>query len=227
MNIISIFISIFLLLFNNSTLFSQDLDTLYQDEYFSTMTETPYSSYYPDQVIESNITPSNLYLDKQITDTNQGTINLLGTITNINIPAYKTYNRNKLLKSLNFPELVTSKNLLENLNNTFWQLKYFDSWDTKFYTTVQLSFSNLAMNTSVINNHLEIVDQKQYRLLPVKMITPNEGIFIHGLPDGTQIFIYIKLFLPHMLVVKIVNTFEDAERIANVSITKLPIFIIL
>ncbi|MGL4393718.1 MAG: hypothetical protein ACRCS8_00615 [Brevinema sp.] len=165
--------------------------------------------------------------DGEVTNSSLINSELISSITNTYRPAYKTHNKKKLEYSKNFPRLDTDKSLLANIDKTFWQLKFTSNSEMRDFKTIQISFDDSRLKMSWINQDNEVVINNIYHLLPINIISVNEGYYIHGNPDGTQIFVYVKLIAPHLLVLKIENRFENIENSNQLPLKELPIFVII
>lgn len=168
------------------------------------------------QTIEQNISSNNT--SSIITNTNT-------TSSNIQYysPGYKTFNYNKL-KTKNIPKLLTSDGMLKNIDYSYWSLKFYSHPDRNLYNQINLAFENNSIRIQTIDLSNKIIEDNQFHLSPVKMFKPNEGIFAYANDHGELRFIYMNLLLEHLLALKMVNSYEEAEKASSESLTKLGVF---
>ncbi|MGL4676558.1 MAG: hypothetical protein ACRCWI_02685 [Brevinema sp.] len=143
--------------------------------------------------------------------------------TNLYSPPYKTSNYRRF-KTKKIPQLLTSEGMLQNLDNSYWSLKFHSHPDIALYENMTLHFKDNKLNLKAIGYTQELLEDLSFLLSPVKMFKPNEGIFAYSDPKGQIYFVYLHLLLQHLLAMKIVTSYEEAEQVSQQSLTELGIF---
>ncbi len=143
--------------------------------------------------------------------------------TNIYSPPYKTFNYERF-KTKTLPKLSTTDSMLSNLNGSFWSGSFWSLKYTFLYPYIDVSFKGSTMTLSTLDAAENLLSENSYVLTPIKMFKPNDGIFAFPDKDGQIRFVYMHLLLEHLLAIKLVSTFEEAEEASKQSLTDLGVF---
>ena len=216
-------------------------DDYYDDEYYDQeyTDDEYYNEEYTDNTEAYNTAPIKKSVISPPTTTNKtitkntitnATKNIIPTpIKNTNknfyMPPYKTFDF-KNLKTKKTPKLLSSEGMLKNLDQSYWLLKFYGHPDIAVYKYVELSIKDSQMNIQLLDYADTVVENNIHQLTPIKMFKPNEGVFAYPDKNGTLYFVYLNLFLPHLLAMKIASSFEEAEEMSKKSLTELGVFVL-
>ncbi|MGL5955688.1 MAG: hypothetical protein ACRC0X_03675 [Brevinema sp.] len=206
----------YLLLFLPIFLYTQDTE--------SVILSAPVELLYTDTVSETNVDIST----KRRTRRKNRRTNETTTQSNTNhiySPPYKTFNYQRF-KTKNIPQLATSKGMLQNLDDSYWALKFYSHTDIALYESMALHIKDNQINIKAFGYAQELLEESAFLLSPVKMFKPNEGIFAYSDPQGQIYFVYLHLLLQHLLALKMVTSYEQAELASQQSLTELALFIL-
>jgi len=129
-------------------------------------------------------------------------------------------------ESKKIPKLLTSEGMLQNLNGTIWQLKFYNVRNTVLYKKIRIYIKDSKIKISIIKMNGQEEKEQKYLLTPIKMLRSNEGIFAYSDKKDNIYFIYMRLVLQHLLAIEMTSDYQDAEKSASKSLTDLGIFIL-
>lgn len=141
------------------------------------------------------------------------------------IPPYKIDNPNAY-KTPKLPKLYSSDGLLKNLDKTYWFLKFHSHPDASLFSALTLGIKDSALDLKIYDYNDEVVENHSYRLMPVQMKNPNEGIFAYQDKKGQLYFVYLRLILPYLLAMEMTTSFEEAEASGEKSLDQLGVFVL-
>ncbi len=196
-----------------------DEDTYTAEEYYNdadyTTEEEYYNGEYTEDTYDYETAPTKVLEVLPTTATNK----------TIYMPPYKTLDfRN--LKTKKTPKLLSSEGMLKNLDKSYWLLKFYGHPDITIYKYIELSIEDSQMNIQLLDYTDSVVENNTHQLTPIKMFKPNEGIFAYPDKNGNLYFMYLNLFLPHLLAMKMTSSFEEAELMSKKSLTELGVFVL-
>ena len=234
-------LSIYILSFPTFS-FTQNDDEYYTEEYYDNeyYTEDTYTD--EEEYYDETYTAEEEYYEEEYTDdtyeyetTPTKSLKVLPTPTNktttkninktIYMPPYKTFDYRNL-KTKKTPKLLSSEGMLKNLDKSYWLLKFYGHPDIAIYKYIELSIENSQMNIQLLDYADEVVENNTHQLTPIKMFKPNEGIFAYPDKNGNLYFMYLNLFLPNLLAMKMASSFEEAEEMSKKSLTELGVFVL-
>ena len=201
-----------------------DEDTYTAEEYYNdadyTTEEEYYNGEYTEDTYDYETAPTKV-LEVLPTTPHKTT----ATNKTIYMPPYKTLDfRN--LKTKKTPKLLSSDGMLKNLDKSYWLLKFYGHPDIAIYKYIELSIEDSQMNIQLLDYTDSVVENNTHQLTPIKMFKPNEGIFAYPDKNGNLYFMYLNLFLPHLLAMKMTSSFEEAELMSKKSLTELGVFVL-
>lgn len=170
---------------------------------------------------------SPVYADSLVTDdiVESGSDDVLTDIFNcLDFSRLSSFGRRKSQK---MPELGYVDGLLANLEGTSWRLKFHPNTDFEQYSRIGVTFfgSDLFVKVTKKNTNQE-EDSKQYTIIPVKMFSPDEGVFAYVAYSSQVFFVYIRLMLSHLLGLQMCSTYEEAKSNKDKSITEIGVFVL-
>lgn len=146
---------------------------------------------------------------------------------NPEIDATNNINFINTYKSSHIPDLLNSVSLLSNLNNTFWRLKFYKHTGEGVIEKITASFISNDISISIYPYNKNTQNEKHYtyRLTLIQTLNPNEAIFSYD-HQGTLLFMYIRLVMPHLLAIHMSGSFEEIKQAPSLSLEKIGIFLL-